>query len=179
MFTLGEFAARLAGMSADVKAAEEEIVVRGCKMIQKTAKGMIGHEQPYWPALAPATIEDKQRKGFKVPAPLLRTGEMRDSIQVNAPLDENGVTVGYVFSDSVIAKYQELGTSKIPPRPFLGAAAMGRERDIHEMAGKVFMRTMLHGGEETRHWRHVLHMLHKAADQFKDMMELDEDEDKR
>jgi hypothetical protein len=40
----------------------------------------IGKEHEMWPPLAESTIRDKQRHGFPTPKPLLRTGEMRDSV---------------------------------------------------------------------------------------------------
>ena len=49
------------------------------------AKDFIGHELAEWKPLAPSTIAEKERLGFtgQVSAtdPLLRTGDMRDSIE--------------------------------------------------------------------------------------------------
>ena len=45
------------------------------------AAAYIGEYQPGWPALAESTITSKAAAGFAVPAPLLRNGEMRDSIK--------------------------------------------------------------------------------------------------
>jgi hypothetical protein len=146
MFTLGEFAARLMSMDADIHEAKEIIVTRAAKMITKEAKGLIGHEQAFWPPLAESTIEDKKRQGYRVPAPLLRTGEMRDSIQWDGPFDEGDAVVAYVYSTDPKAPFHELGTKHIPPRPFLSSAAIIQEHRIYDMAGKVFLQTLLHGG---------------------------------
>ena len=58
-------------------------------------------------------------KGFPVPAPLLRTGEMRDSIGHQVDPVQLELVVGATDRTAV---YQEIGTSRIPPRSFLGRA---------------------------------------------------------
>lgn len=40
---LADFAAHIAMMAADVEAAKEVAVVRGCKLIQRKANAMLGH----------------------------------------------------------------------------------------------------------------------------------------
>lgn len=51
-------------------------------MVEKRAKGMVGHEHDgLWPPLSESTLNDKQRHGYATPAPLLRSGEFRDSIE--------------------------------------------------------------------------------------------------
>jgi hypothetical protein len=90
------------------------------------AKSYIGHEMPGWAPLADSTIAEKQKLGYfgRISAtdPLLRTGEMRESIGFYAV-----GSVGAVGSTSKIAFWQEFGTLKptgsIPPRPFIGLAA--------------------------------------------------------
>jgi hypothetical protein len=83
----------------------------------------IGHERKEWPPLARSTVDYKRQHGYtgKVSAtdPLLRTGLMRDSVEGGA----EGLT-GVVGSNDPVAVYQELGTSKIPPRPFISSAMM-------------------------------------------------------
>ena len=78
VFSLGEFAAHLATVQADIRAAEEAAVVQACKIVKRTAKGMIGHEQPMWQGLKPETIARKARGN----TPLLETGELRASIEM-------------------------------------------------------------------------------------------------
>lgn len=96
-------------------------------VVTATAKEKIGEYQPEvsapgadflaWPALAEATVEDRVRQGFTPNDPLLRTGDMRDTIL--AVVEGDKVAVGSV---DPIADYQERGTASIPPRPFLGPA---------------------------------------------------------
>lgn len=81
----------------------------------------IGHEMPEWPPLAPSTVAEKERLGYTGQVsptdPLLRTGEMRDSIKVEIA----GLEIA-IGSTNKTALYQEMGTSRIPPRPFLALA---------------------------------------------------------
>ncbi len=118
---------------------------RSCKIVQARAKGLIGHEQPEWPPLDESTIAEKQRLGYPVPAPLLRTGEMRDSIQWEAPEHDGDDTVGWVGSNNEKAVYHELGTSRIPPRPFLLLAALRSEAQFRELMGDAAFRALLPG----------------------------------
>jgi HK97 gp10 family phage protein len=167
--SLSDFAAMLLAANSRFKEAEEEAIVKGCKHITKKAKALIGKENPFWPGLAASTLADKERQGYRVPAPLLREGDLRDSIEWTAPIHEGDQVVGYVGSASKIALYQELGTSKIPPRPFIGLAAQGQERVVQEMmAAHVFSR----GFHE---WKHVFHLIHKAYDKAAEIFEDDDD----
>jgi hypothetical protein len=142
-FSLGEFAVHLLTMEADVKLAQEAAVVKGCQMIQRAAKRQIGHEQPYWPPLKPETIAHKANGN----TPLLETGEMRASIEFTAPIRKGiNEVCGYVGTNDPKAKYHEYGRSRIPPRPLLSTAAMGQERLIIEMTGKLVEGAMLQPG---------------------------------
>lgn len=119
-------------------AATSEVVIHASlARIGGHAKTMaaeyIGHELPQWRPLAASTIAQKERLGFtghvSATDPLLRTGGMRDSIV--SEVSGHEVVVG---SDDQKAVWQELGTSRIPPRPFL-ALAMS---NATEYAGEVF-----------------------------------------
>lgn len=102
-----------------------EGVVRSASL---KAKGFIGHSQAGWEPLSEATlegfrhhsgrwIEGKRSLGYP-DDPLLRTGQMRDSIEAEV----DGLQ-GMVYSNDKRALWQELGTEgadyPIPPRPFL------------------------------------------------------------
>ena len=125
VFTLLEFVAELPAIERDFHAAGPKIIERAAQMIQKRAKANIGKDHEAWPPLAPSTIADKQKHGFPTPKPLLRTGALRDSIEYTVHGNE-----GWVGSDLDIAVYQELGTSRIPPRSFLVSAAIASEDEI-------------------------------------------------
>jgi hypothetical protein len=112
----------------------------GVHLVEK-AKESIGHLQkgagPFqtWPELSPFTVEDKLKKGFifnDEANPLLRTGEMRDSITHS--VSPQRLTVG---SNSEILIYQELGTTMhgqehIPPRSVLGMTFFKEKFHIQE-----------------------------------------------
>lgn len=142
-------AAHLGKVIAVLPMAEHEALEKSCELVEAEAKAEIGNYQgaagPFaaWAPLAESTLDDKERKGFGVPDPLLRTGDMRDSIEHVV-----GGRSGFVGSDSDIAVYQEIGTAKIPPRSFLGHAAVTKEDDIHSVTGRLIFGALISG--ETR-----------------------------
>jgi hypothetical protein len=117
-------------------------VRNAAEIVQTEAKALIGQENVeagghVWPDLAARTITEKERLGYvgQVSAtdPLLRTGELRASIQMQ--VEGNEAAVG---SDDPVAEWQELGTSTIPARSFLGGAAFRKESwAIDTIAGHV------------------------------------------
>ncbi|WP_051134127.1 HK97 gp10 family phage protein [Methylocystis sp. ATCC 49242] len=173
--SLGEMAARLITMDRDVGAAMEAAVVKGCKMIERKAKAQIGHLQPFWPPLAQSTQDERVRLGYAANKPLLRTGELKRSIQMAAPYRDGNRVFGYVFSDSEIAVYQELGTKTIPPRSFIKTAADGQAHLVAQMAAKMVVHAMVHGGKEYHLWKHVMHSFHRAGEKLKEAIPDDGD----
>lgn len=116
---LDQFASFLGRAAAKMTPELELAIVKLGHIVAEVAKSKIGQENKGWPPLASSTIEDKERRGYPVPYPLLRTGELRDSI-VDAV---DGLTLA-VGSDEKNALYQETGTIKMPPRPFLMPAML-------------------------------------------------------
>lgn len=174
MFDLVGFVTELVMIDRDLKELGPHIIERACRMVQAKAKAAIGREHEEWPALAESTIKDKERKGYKVPAPLLRTGELRDSIQYTVRGNE-----GCVGSDNDKALWHELGTSRIPPRSFLVSSAIACEDKIHRMAAAATVSALLGHGRNVGHVRELIHNLHQighalyeAGDDF-----LDDDSD--
>jgi phage gpG-like protein len=119
-----------------------------------------------WPPRAQSTISDKASHSFPTPKPLLRTGEMRDSIEHTV----HGLE-GAVGSDCEIAAFQELGTSRIPPRSFLVSSAIASEDKIHRMAGAATGAALSGYGHHARDIRELLHILHRAGHQIKESIE--------
>jgi HK97 gp10 family phage protein len=130
------FIEHLARATMEMHVAEHRALERAAKIVQKEAKEEIGHYQEeagpfvHWAELAESTKEDRVRQGFAEDEPLLRTGEMRDSIEYRVV--EREAVVG---SDSPIAEYQELGTTHIPPRSFLGGAAFRKAEEVAKIVG--------------------------------------------
>jgi phage gpG-like protein len=121
--------------------AEHEAVKKsleeGAKVIEKRAKDKIGEYQeqagPFiaWPELSESTKADRARQGYPEDEPLLRSGEMRDSI--GHKVGEQEAVIGSNDDKTV---WQELGTQHIPPRSFLGAAAAESAEKICEITGR-------------------------------------------
>lgn len=144
--SLAHFAAHLgmieAGLVMEVRRGLTEVA----KAVEKTAKAEIGDYQPAvgpfpaWAPLADSTKKDRVRQGYTEDDPLLRSGALRDSIS-----HEVGAGEAVIGSDSDIAIYQEMGTDKIPPRPFLGPAALHNEAEIQRILGRAAVRGLLGG----------------------------------
>jgi hypothetical protein len=144
--SLLQFAEDLGKITVGFDLFHHEVMEKACVLVEKEAKRVIGTYDYNWPALAEATVADRVAQGFPPDEPLLRTGAMRDSIDHHVETEGLGMTVvGIVGTDNPIAKYQELGTAKIPPRSFLGEAAMHKEEEIHELFGAgILSHVLLH-----------------------------------
>lgn len=131
MISCGEFSEILEKAALRVRPE----LIKGTKEVVEAvaieAQSYLGHYQAGWKSLAASTLADKAAKGLPSPSPLLRTGHMQATIESRAEADGTGA-MGVVGSNNLIAKYQELGTSKMPPRPFL-SLAMSRAGPVIEM----------------------------------------------
>jgi hypothetical protein len=161
------FVAKLGAIERDMHILGPAIVARACELVCAEAKRVIGEGYPEWPALSPETLAHKMMN-----TPLLETGELRASIEWST--SANGLE-GWVGSNNDKAVWQELGTSRIPPRSFLMGAAVHMEEKIHKMAARAVMAVMLgkglHGSEmaELIHLlKHVGHAVGEAVDKFLD-----------
>lgn len=167
LFSLLEFVtAEIPAIQRDLHAAGPKIIERACQIVQKRAKANIGKDHELWPALAESTIAEKSRSGYKTPAPLLRTGELRDSIEYVVRGNE-----GCVGSDNPKAVWHELGTSRIPPRSFLVGAAIVSEDKIRRMATATVVAALSGHGRHAHDVREMIHLLHRAGHALKDLGE--------
>ncbi|QBJ80512.1 hypothetical protein [Aquitalea sp. USM4] len=145
--SLGELALHLASLQAQQVIELQHGLEVCAKKIEKTAKEEIGHYQsavgpfPEWAELAESTEFDKASHGYPVDAPLLRTGEMRDSIGHEV----HGLEAIIGAKDPKMV-YHEFGTSKIPPRPVMGPALFRNKDFILRTIGKAAV-TGLVGGQ--------------------------------
>lgn len=175
VFDLIGFAAQMRAVDHDLEALGPQIIERACQIVQKKAKAAIGKEHELWAPLAESTISDKQAHGYATPKPLLRTGELRDSIEYKVSGNQ-----GAVGSNLDIAVYQELGTSRIPPRSFLVSSAISSEDKIHRMAGAAAVGALSGYGRNAAALREVLHAVHRAGHALKEAgEEWTKDEDDR
>ena len=124
-FSLTGFAAFSAGMVHEIDKAKREALEKGAVIIETEARRVIGTHDYGWPPLAPSTLARKAAD-----TPLLETGEMRDSIEHSVNGDE-----ALIGSDNEKALWHELGTVKIPPRPFLMGAAQHKEQEVVRLIG--------------------------------------------
>ena len=157
-FTMEGFARHLLAVAAAEQVVARRALEKCGKIVQKRAKEKIGEYQdqtgPFiaWPELAEFTKADRVRQGYPEDEPLLRSGEMRDSIERATSADGYEVQIG---SNSDKAVWQELGTERIPPRSFLGGATADMLPEIKAILGRtvvaalvgddVFERSMLIG----------------------------------
>jgi len=142
-----EFIAKLGEMVIETEIATHEGLERAGQIVEREAKAEIGHYQeaagPFqaWQELAESTKDDRVKHGYSENDPLLREGDLRDSIEHKV----EGHTA-YVGSDSPIAEYQELGTAHIPPRSFLAGALIRKEREVVDEIGRNFVGALIGRG---------------------------------
>lgn len=130
---IGHLAMVERGMHGHIERAVEKAAV----LIETTAKDELGHYQPAvgpfpaWPDLAERTLEHHERMGVG-DTPLLVTGELYASIEHETHGNE-----AIIGTKSEIGAYQEFGTPSIPPRPFMGPAALRSKEGIEEIFGRA------------------------------------------
>lgn len=132
-----------------IPAAVRGGVAAGAELIAQDARDRIGEYQdavgdlPAWAPLSDATQADRVAKGFTADDPLLRSGKLRESIEVRE-VDE-GAEIG-VFDPAMttIAAAMELGywnartQTVVPPRSYLrGAATVKGEAAAAEISTRV------------------------------------------
>jgi phage gpG-like protein len=137
-FDLLGFAAHLVAAEAAINHAEHKALERAAKLVEREAKEEIGHYQEGWPQLSESTKGDRERKGFPADEPLLRTGDLRDSIHHQVEGKE-----AVVGSESDVAVWQELGTAKIPPRSFLAGAAHRKGQQVAHIIGRGVVHSLV------------------------------------
>lgn len=140
-FTLESMAGFLMRAAAAMPMAQTKALTEAAKIVQEEAQAEIGHYQgaagPFaaWAPLKPETIARKANGD----TPLLETGDMRDSIGTVIAGDE-----AHVGSNNDKAVWQELGTAKgIPPRSFLGGAAVRKSPEVAEIVGRTVYGALL------------------------------------
>ncbi|WP_039661532.1 MULTISPECIES: hypothetical protein [Pantoea] len=133
---LEQFAREMSSASASISTGLESGFRVIVKEIEETAKEEIGVYQPAygpfepWAPLAESTKADRIRQGYSEDEPLLRSGELRDSIQ-----SEVVGLAAIVGTKSEIGLWQEVGTEHIPPRPFIGPAYLRKIDPLMESVG--------------------------------------------
>jgi phage gpG-like protein len=149
MMELKQFARMLETRA--IPAAASVALDAAAAVIESEAKAEIGTYQrsdmgPFqpWAELKDATKLDRVRLGFTPNDPLLRTGDLRNSIS----REVHGIEA-VVGSDSDVMVYQELGTRTIPPRSVLGLAASRKTQDVLKLVGESVQIAFLGGTIKT------------------------------
>ena len=123
--TLQQFANRLAALAVEMPKRHQAALKVGAMIIEAEAKHEMGRYQdaagPFveWRLLAVRTVEDRIRKGFTPDDPLYRTGSLRQSIEHKVIGD-----TAHIGSDDIRARLLEMGDNRVPPRSYLGGAAV-------------------------------------------------------
>lgn len=139
MMSLNEFEARLSAAITRVVPELEIGLDKVGTLAVTLAAHYPGEYQPGWPKLADSTLKDKADKGFPVPSPLLRTGEMAGSYKKELEPAELEVVVG---SAEKKALWQEMGTSRIPPRPVVALAMASSLPYAHDVFREIAVRLL-------------------------------------
>jgi HK97 gp10 family phage protein len=157
------FVAHLETIRHDMDRLGPAIVRHGAEAIRRQAQNYIGTYDavPQWPQLATSTQKERVKKGFPANEPLLRSGEMRDSIEITIARDGMSAEIG---SNNDKAVWAELGTSRAPPRPFLGPAADIMGPQIAKAAGRAALAVMLGRGALSAEMHELLHLLHSLKE---------------
>lgn len=132
--SLSGLIAHMEGVARTLPHAEHEALDAVTTDALDKAKEVIGHYQsdPAWAALAKATVEDRTRKGFTPDAPLDRTGGFRDSFERHV----EGAHHAAIGTNDPRGDYFEHGTSRMPPRPVLGAVQAQHEHRLGDVAAR-------------------------------------------
>jgi hypothetical protein len=121
-----------ATMGLEMEHENHRILERCGKLVTHEVYRVIGTYEYGWPQLAETTQDERASQGFEPNDPLLRTGRMRDTIWYKVGHDE--VQIG---SDDKILAWQELGTSRIPPRPVLEGALKQKTPEVLKVIGRA------------------------------------------
>ncbi|WP_024516853.1 hypothetical protein [Bradyrhizobium sp. Tv2a-2] len=132
-FSLASLAAFATASVVGLDRAKHEALEHVAVIVEDGAKAAIGTYEFGWPSLAPSTLARKSAD-----TPLLETGEMRDSIRHEVTGD-----TARIGSDLDYALYQEVGTSKIPPRSFLMGSALHHKEEIIHAVGQEVMTKLI------------------------------------
>lgn len=139
--SLISFVEKLAAAEIAIQAETHAALDEAAKVIQRDAKRRIGHYQdavgPFqdWADLTDETQAQRERMGFTPNDPLLRTGELKDSIV--REVEGNTAVIGSHLDK---AEYMEFGTKRVPPRPFLGPASFANSEKVQELIGEAAVR---------------------------------------
>lgn len=142
------FASHLGHLIAAEITAEHVALETASKHVQAKAKDKFGVYQPgagdfaAWRQLAESTQAERERLGYPPNEPLLREGDLRDSIERTV----HGSSAEVGSNDDVMV-YQELGTKTILPRSVLGSTGFEQGPTVMRIIGEHVVLAL--GGRST------------------------------
>jgi len=143
--SIGKFVEHFVTLELAVHKAAEHGLREAAKVIEAEAKAELGYYQPAvqsfpeWEQLAESTLAQHAALGIG-DTPLMLTGQLYASIEHQVHGTE--AVIGTLMD---IGAYQEFGTEKIPPRPFMGPAAFHSKDRIEKIMGHAVMAGLLGG----------------------------------
>lgn len=143
--SLTAFVTHFAKLELAVRHEAEHALGKCAKVITKTAKSELGYYQPgvgdfqAWSPLAERTLKYHDEMGVGE-SPELVTGELYASIE-----DEQSGPEAVSGTKLEIGKYQEFGTPEMPPRAFMGPAAIRSKAEAETIMGKAVVVGLIGG----------------------------------
>ena len=152
--SLGAFAVHLAARHIEIRRELERGLDHALERIEETARSEFGTYQPAagefaaWAPLADATQEQREALGYTPNDPLLRTGDLMNAVE--REIDKAGLEGAVGVREGQLGTVmlaQEVGTSRIPPRPVLGPAAYRNVALVKRLAGAAVIAGII-GGDQ-------------------------------
>jgi hypothetical protein len=132
LYTLNTFALALDRAALSLPRRIHAQLLEAVTLIQKEAKGYIGHSQDDWKPLASSTEAVKSIKDFPLGSPLLADGQMRSSITKRVM-----PWMGIVEAYNRALYFHEKGTAYMPRRPVLSRAVFKNEAKLMAIFGRA------------------------------------------
>jgi hypothetical protein len=152
--SLGALADLLERRSIAAVAATRTALKEGAELVKTAARDVIGEYQPAkgpapaWAPLSPATQADRVAKGYSPDDPLLRSGELRDSIAIRM-LGDDTAAVGVFDPEMVtIAAAMEFGYFNVRanrfvgPRSFIIGTAFEKSEEVGALIERAYIEEM-------------------------------------
>jgi HK97 gp10 family phage protein len=143
--SLSAFVTHFVKLEVAVKHQAEHALHNCAKVITKTAKSELGYYQPgvgdfqAWSPLSERTLDYHDKMGVGE-SPELVTGELYASIE-----DEQHGGEAVSGTKLEIGKFQEFGTPEIPPRAFMGPAAVRSKAENEKIMAKAVVVGLIGG----------------------------------
>ena len=146
--SLGELAMHVLERRVTMHVTLAEGLTKVVEKIEETARSEFGEYQPAvdgfpaWAELADSTKDERSRLGYPEDEPLLREGDLRDSI--GHAVDEVALEGGVGSADPKMV-FHEFGTSKMPARPVFGPAGFRNKAAIETLIGAAAVSGLIGG----------------------------------